>query len=100
MGERRTIRLLREGFPDPPAMDTAVSRAILERVSAGLDPETLRMHRPAPIVAFGPRDRLAPGFPNAVEAARDRGFSSILRLAGGRAAVFHEGTIAFAWVIP
>ncbi|MGH2572622.1 MAG: lipoate--protein ligase family protein, partial [Actinomycetota bacterium] len=91
MGERRTIRLVREGFPDPPAMDTAVSRAILERVSAGLDSETLRIHRPGAIVAFGPRDRLATGFASAVEAARERGFDSILRLAGGRAAVFHEG---------
>jgi octanoyl-[GcvH]:protein N-octanoyltransferase len=100
MGESRTIRLIREGFPDPPAMDTALSRAILERVSAGVEPETLRIHRPGAIVAFGPRDRLAPGFSKAVEAARDRGFASILRLAGGRAAVFHEGTIAFAWVIP
>jgi octanoyl-[GcvH]:protein N-octanoyltransferase len=99
MSERRTIRLLREGFPEPPAMDTAVSRAILERVSAGIDPETLRIHRPGAIVAFGPRDRLAPGFPAAVEAAREHGYASVLRLAGGRAAVFHEGTMAFSWVI-
>jgi len=100
MDERRTIRLIREGFPDPPPMDTAVSRAILERASAGLDPETLRIHRPGALVAFGPRDRLSPRFTTAVEAARERGFDSILRLAGGRAAVFHEGTIAFSWVIP
>jgi octanoyl-[GcvH]:protein N-octanoyltransferase len=92
--------LLKEGFPDPPGMDTAVSQAILERVSAGLDPETLRVHRPGPMVAFGPRDRLAPGFARAVEAARAHGFVSILRLAGGRAAVFHRDTIAFSWVMP
>jgi octanoyl-[GcvH]:protein N-octanoyltransferase len=81
-------------------MDTAVSRAMLERVSSGLDPETLRIHRPGPVVAFGPRDRVAPGFAGAVEAARAHGFESILRLAGGRAAVFHQDTIAFSWVIP
>jgi octanoyl-[GcvH]:protein N-octanoyltransferase len=81
-------------------MDTAVSRAILERVSSGIDPETLRIHRPGPLVAFGPRDRVVPGFAKAVEAARGRGFESVLRLAGGRAAVFHQDTMAFSWVIP
>jgi octanoyl-[GcvH]:protein N-octanoyltransferase len=100
MSPRRTIRALRQGFPHPPAMDTAVSRAILERVSSGIDPETLRIHRPGLVVAFGPRDRVAPGFAKAVEAARGRGFESVLRLAGGRAAVFHQDTIAFSWVIP
>jgi octanoyl-[GcvH]:protein N-octanoyltransferase len=100
MTERRTIRLVRDGFPDPPEMDTAVSHATLRRVAEGLEPETLRLHRPADVVVFGPRDRVAPGFPRAVAAARDHGFASIERLAGGRAAVFHEGTIAFSWAIP
>jgi octanoyl-[GcvH]:protein N-octanoyltransferase len=99
MSELRTIRLLRDGFPDPPAMDTAVSHATLRLVAGGRLPETLRLHRPASIVAFGPRDRLSPGFPQAVAAARDRRFASIERLAGGRAAVFHEGTMAFSWAI-
>jgi octanoyl-[GcvH]:protein N-octanoyltransferase len=81
-------------------MDTAVSHATLRRVAEGVEPETLRLHRPGAIVAFGPRDRVAPGFPRAVEAARERGFASIERLAGGRAAVFHEGTVAFSWAIP
>jgi octanoyl-[GcvH]:protein N-octanoyltransferase len=96
----RTIRLVREGFPDPPEMDTAVSHATLRRVSEGLEPETLRLHRPADVVAFGPRDRVAPGFGRAVAAAREHGFASIERLAGGRAVVFHRGTIAFSWAIP
>jgi octanoyl-[GcvH]:protein N-octanoyltransferase len=96
----RTIRLVRQGFPDPPEADTAVSHATLRRVSEGLEPETLRLHRPADVVAFGPRDRVAPGFGRAVAAAREHGFASIERLAGGRAAVFHQGTIAFSWAIP
>jgi octanoyl-[GcvH]:protein N-octanoyltransferase len=100
MGISRTIRLLRESYPDPPTMDTAVSRAILTRVSRGLDPETLRLHRPGRIVAFGPLDRLSPGYPRAIKAATARGFASVERLAGGRAAVFHEDTIAFAWIVP
>ena len=94
------IRLLRDSFPEPPALDTAVSWAILQRVSEGTDPETLRLYRPGAIVAFGPKDRLAPGYRDAVAAARRQGFASIQRLAGGRAAVFHEGTIAFSWVVP
>jgi octanoyl-[GcvH]:protein N-octanoyltransferase len=100
MRERRTIQLVRDSFPDPPEMDTAVSHATLRRVAEGLEPETLRLHRPEAIVAFGPRDRVAPGFQRAVAEARQLGFASIERLAGGRAAVFHEGTVAFSWAIP
>jgi octanoyl-[GcvH]:protein N-octanoyltransferase len=97
--EIRTIRLIRDSFPGPPALDTAVSRTILHRVSSGADPETLRLHRPGPIVAFGPKDRLSPGYREAVIAAREQGFASIQRLAGGRAAVFHQDTLAFSWAI-
>jgi octanoyl-[GcvH]:protein N-octanoyltransferase len=81
-------------------MDTAVSHALLRRASDEVEPETLRLHRPGAIVAFGPQDHLAPGYRRAVEAARARGFAAIERLAGGRAAVFHEETIAFSWIRP
>jgi octanoyl-[GcvH]:protein N-octanoyltransferase len=94
------IRLSRESFPQPPALDTAISHAILRGVSQGSEPETLRVHRPGPILAFGPLDRLSPGYARAVDDARARGFGAIQRLAGGRAAVFHEQTIAFSWAIP
>lgn len=97
---RRTISLFREEFPLPPEMDTAVSHAVLRRVSDGLLPETLRLHRPGPIVAFGPKDKLEPGYGGAVAAAADAGFAAIQRLAGGRAAVFHQRTVAFSWVTP
>jgi octanoyl-[GcvH]:protein N-octanoyltransferase len=97
---RRRILLVRDSFPDPPALDTGVSRATLELVSEGSLPETLRLHRPAAIVAFGPRDLVEPGALAAVAAARARGFAAVERLAGGRAAVFHEGTVAFSWAMP
>jgi lipoate-protein ligase A len=100
MGERRDITLIRASFPEPATLDTAVSHALLRRVSEGVQPETLRLHRPGPIVAFGPKDRLSPGYRSAIEAARAHGFGSVQRLAGGRAAVFHEQTIAFSWAIP
>ncbi len=98
--QRRTIRVNRESFADRPARDTAVTRALLSRVATGEEPETLRLHRPAAVVAFGPHDRIAPGYHRAIAAARAAGFGAIERLAGGRAAVFHEQTIAFAWIIP
>jgi lipoate-protein ligase A len=49
------------------------------------------------MVAFGRQDVNSPGYGGAVQAARAGGFEAVERLAGGRAAVFHEQTIAFAW---
>ena len=51
-------------------------------------------------MAFGPQDATAGGYRAAVRAARRLGFAPVERLAGGRAAVFHEGTLAFAWAVP
>jgi octanoyl-[GcvH]:protein N-octanoyltransferase len=72
----------------------------MHRVAAGELPETLRLARPARVVAFAKRDALAPGYPEAVAAARAAGFGSMLRLAGGRAAVFHEATLEVAHAVP
>ena len=98
--QRRRIQLLREGFAGRPAFDAAVSSASLRRVAEGSEPETLRLYRPDRVVAFGRKDALCRGYPRAVQAAHDQGFATIARLAGGRAAVFHETTLAFAWAIP
>jgi lipoate-protein ligase A len=70
------------------------------RVAAGELPATLRLHRPGRELAFSKHDRAGAGFPAAVGAARRQGFEPVVRLAGGRAAVFHEGTLAIAWAIP
>jgi lipoate-protein ligase A len=91
------IQLVRQAFQDRPAYDTAVSRAILERVAEDELPETFRLARPGAMVAFGKQDVNSPGYADAVTAARRGGFEAVQRLAGGRAAVFHEHTIAFAW---
>ena len=98
MGERR-IRVTREAFRERAALDTAVSRALLRRVAQGTEPETLRVYTPADVVAFGPQDTRAEGYATATAAARAAGFEAIERLAGGRAAVFHGGTIAFSWTM-
>jgi lipoate-protein ligase A len=72
----------------------------MERVAAGELPETLRLIRTGRVVAFGKRDKLAPGYAAAVAAAGELGFGSVLRLGGGRAAVFHEGTLELAHAVP
>jgi octanoyl-[GcvH]:protein N-octanoyltransferase len=77
-----------------------VSRALLQRVAAGELPETLRLARPGAMVAFAKQDAVARGYTDAVQAARAGGFEPVLRLAGGRAAVFHEQTIALAHAVP
>lgn len=97
---RRTVHLYREGFPARPAFDTAVSRALLEAAAAGAGPEAFRLFVPGRVLAFGARDATHPGYSAATAAARAEGFAPVERLAGGRAAVFHEGTLAFAWAVP
>ena len=77
-----------------------MSRALVQRVAMGELPETLRLARPGAMVAFAKQDAVAPGYADAVRAARAGGFEPVLRLAGGRAAVFHEQTIALAHAVP
>ncbi|MBN2114698.1 MAG: lipoate--protein ligase family protein [Acidimicrobiia bacterium] len=97
---RRTLLLYREGFPSRPRFDTAVSRALLEAAASGRAPESFRLFVPGRVLAFGTRDVTHPGYARAAAAARAQGFPPLERLAGGRAAVFHEETLAFAWAVP
>jgi octanoyl-[GcvH]:protein N-octanoyltransferase len=99
LGRIAPIRLIKDPFPDDPALDVAISRALLERVAGGELPDTLRLGRPAAWVAFGKRDAISPAYPRAVARAREAGFGAALRLAGGRAAVFHQGTVAIAHAV-
>lgn len=96
----RPITLIRRSFPYQPVFDTAVSHALLRRAGRGEIGETLRISTPGRMVAFGRQDMASPGYEDAAVQARQRGFAAIERLAGGRAAVFHPGTIAFAWTVP
>jgi len=97
-GEQLVIS--RQGFADSPARGTAVARATLMRVAAGDVPATFRLHRPPRILAFSKQDAASPGFRGAVRAARETGFEPVIRLAGGRAAVYHEETLALSWAVP
>lgn len=94
----QSLSLIRESRPG--ALDVAISHSILDAVSAGELGPTLRLHRPGAIVAFGRADRVTAGYQAAVRAARAHGFEAVERLAGGRAAVFHEKTIAFSLALP
>ena len=93
------LRLITQSF-SPPLLDTAVSSALLRRVDTGEAPATLRLFVPERIVAFGRQDRVLPGYHEALEAVQGEGFVAVERLAGGKAATFHEGTLAFAWSAP
>ena len=86
-------------FNDP-AMNAAISSAILKQVSDGDLGETFRLYRPKRAIAFAPRDIRDDNYQNAVKIALKNGFLPIKRLTGGRAAVFHEGTLGFSWTIP
>jgi octanoyl-[GcvH]:protein N-octanoyltransferase len=97
-GEQLVIS--RQGFADSAARGTAVARATLMRVAAGEVPATFRLHRPPRILAFSKQDAASPGFRGAVQAARETGFEPVIRLAGGRAAVYHEETLALSWAVP
>ena len=94
------LRVIRQGFPDRPAFGTAVSRALLTRVAGGELSPSLRLHRPGPTLAFSRQDAASRGYRAAVRAAREAGFEPVLRLAGGRAAVYHHGTLACSWAVP
>src|SRR4051812_19798377 len=74
------VALVHEAFPARPALEVAVSRAILMRVAAGELPPTVRLHRCVPILAFSRQDRAAAGYSTAVHAARSGGFTPVVRL--------------------
>lgn len=90
-------RLSTAAYPEPPELDTAISHASLLAVATGATPDLFRIYTPARVVAFGRQDTHAPGYQQAVAACRTHGFTPVVRLAGGRAAVFHEATLAFSW---
>ena len=90
------LDLVDASFAGRATLGTGVSAAILRRVARGDLPPTMRLHRTGRILAFGRIDRLSPGYRDALALARAHRYEPIERMAGGRAAVFHEGTLAFS----
>ena len=93
------VQVLTTAFPDDPYLETATSAALMRQVARAEIPPAIRLNRMAPILAFGKLDRLRPGYRRAVAIAREAGYVPVERIAGGRAAVFHEGTISFSHAI-
>jgi lipoate-protein ligase A len=94
------LTLIRQGFSDHPGMDVAVSHATLSAAGRGDLESTFRLHVPGAVLAFGRADRVQAGYQRAVRVARAHRYEPVERLAGGRAAVFHESTLAFSWALP
>jgi octanoyl-[GcvH]:protein N-octanoyltransferase len=85
-------RLVATRLRGDPVLDAAVSSALLEQVVAGAD-AVVRLSAPEPMVSFGRLDRLAGGFGAALEMARARGFTPVMRVGGGRAHAVHGGVV-------
>ena len=84
------VELITAASPADPVLDIALSHALLAEVASGRRPTGLRVFGPGPTVAFGRLDTLRPGFGRACAAARELGFTPLVRSVGGHAAVFDE----------
>jgi lipoate-protein ligase A len=94
------MRLLRDSFPDRPALDIAISHALLQRVAGGELAAAVRLYRPGATMAFGRLDALRPGFGAAAAAAREHGLQPVLRLAGGHAAAYDDLALIYEEITP
>jgi lipoate-protein ligase A len=77
-----------------------VTHALLRGVSSGARRETLRLYEPDDVVVFSLLDARRPGFRAACAVAAELGCGAVIRLAGGHAALFHRGCLAFSWAVP
>lgn len=92
--------LLTGSFPHDPALDMALSAALVRAVADGRHPPAVRLYRPGPTVAFSRRDSLEPGFARACAAARARAFEPVVRSAGGRAAAYDGNSLILERALP
>jgi octanoyl-[GcvH]:protein N-octanoyltransferase len=90
------LHLVRQSFGERPELGPAVSRVLLRQVAAGERPELVRIGRPGRVVQFGRRDVVSHGYGAAVGTARKAGYEAVERLAGGRAALYNEGTLSIS----
>jgi len=69
------VRLIDDAHRDDPALDMALTGALLEGVADGSVEETVRVFRPGPTVALGRMDRVRPGFARRVRLRSSMGGS-------------------------
>jgi octanoyl-[GcvH]:protein N-octanoyltransferase len=80
--------LLTIAHPSRPEIDMAFTGALLEAVASREAPDTIRVFRPGPTVAFGRSDRIRAGFDEACRVTQSHGRTPIVRLGGGHAAAY------------
>ena len=91
---------LTDAFPQRPALDMALSHALLMRVADRARSSVVRVYEPGPTVAFSKLDSHAPGFAAACDAARARGYEPVIRLGGGHAAAYGPGYLIHEEIVP
>ena len=94
------MELLRERRPEDPVLDAAITHALLRQVGAGTRPATARVFRPGATLAFGRLDALSDGYEAARAAAVAHGHTPLLRLGGGHAAGYDEGSVLVELIRP
>ena len=82
------LLMITAAWPEDPVLDIALTHALLREVAAGRHPPALRVFRPGATVAFGRLDVLRDGFAEAVDRARELGYTPVIRPAGGHAAIY------------
>ena len=87
------LRLVHDEPTGDPEVDLMAGIQLLSEVRDGRKPQTLRLYRPDPTLAFGQRDVRLPGYEDAVRKATEHGFAPVIRKAGGRAAAYHRGCL-------
>jgi octanoyl-[GcvH]:protein N-octanoyltransferase len=94
------VLLLEDGHPADPAADIAASGELLRAVAAGERGPVARVFVPGPTMAFGRLDALRPGYAAAREAAAAHGYTPVLRLGGGHAAGYDQGSVIVELTTP
>jgi octanoyl-[GcvH]:protein N-octanoyltransferase len=95
------VELLRDRHPEDPVLDAAITHALLREVGAGERGATARVFRPGPTMAFGRLDALqADRYEAARAAAAAHGYTPVLRLGGGHAAGYDEGSVLVEVIRP
>jgi octanoyl-[GcvH]:protein N-octanoyltransferase len=94
------VELLQGGLGHEPALEVALSAALLQAVARGDRGPVVRCYQPPPTVAFGRRETFLRGFVAASTAARRCGFTPVIRAPGGRAAAYDEGCLVLEEIMP
>jgi octanoyl-[GcvH]:protein N-octanoyltransferase len=95
------MELLRARHPQDPVLDAAITHALLRQVASGEKPPTARIFRPGPTMAFGRLDAIDKArYASARAAASAHGYTPILRLGGGHAAGYDEGSVLVEIIRP